>query len=392
MTEPDNTVPQACLQGLRVLDLTQMMAGPLGTMLLGDLGADVVKIEAPDGEISRTMGDTFVGGESDFFLSLNRNKRSVVLDLKTRAGVDALKALVVRADVLIENFRPGTAERLGIGYDTLQQINPRLVYCAVSGFRSDGPDRDRAATDPVVQAMSGLMSLTGTPESGPLKTGFPQGDFAAPLFATIGILSALLRVRGGGSGQRIDVSMFDCALFSMIPREGYYFARKEAPPLRGNAHAQIVPANTYRTADGRHLMLFAHTDKFWRLLLEVLGDAELASAAFATNAQRVQRRDEVDARIAALVVTRSMAAWDEQLTAAGAMFAPVRTMEEVLEDPTVRATMVNHIEHPRAGHISTFGNPIRLSAAPAAAHRPPPLLGQHTDEVLRDWLRSEAVR
>jgi crotonobetainyl-CoA:carnitine CoA-transferase CaiB-like acyl-CoA transferase len=385
MNDSDMTVTGACLRGVRVLDLTQMMAGPLGTMLLGDLGADVVKIEAPGGEISRTMGDTFVGGESDFFLSLNRNKRSVVLDLKSPAGVETLKALVGRADVLIENFRPGTAERLGLGYDVLKKVNPRLVYCAVSGFRADGPDRDRPATDPVVQAMSGLMSLTGSPESGPLKTGFPQGDFAAPLFATIGILSALLRARTDGVGQRIDVSMFDCALFSMIPREGYYFARKEAPPLRGNGHAQIVPANTYRTADGRHLMLFAHMEKFWRLLVEALGDAELASGAFATNAQRVERRAEVDARIAAIIATRSSTAWNERLTAAGAMFAPVRTMEEVLEDPMVRATMVSEIDHPRAGRISTFSNPIRLSGAPALAPRPPPLLGQHTEEVLRDW-------
>jgi crotonobetainyl-CoA:carnitine CoA-transferase CaiB-like acyl-CoA transferase len=375
----------ATLHGVRVLDLTQMMAGPLGTMLLGDLGADVVKIEAPDGEISRQMGDTFVGGESDFFLSLNRNKRSVVLDLKSAEGVDALRALVARADVLIENFRPGTAERLGVGYDTLRQVNPRLVYCAVTGFRPDGPDRDRAATDPIVQAMSGLMSLTGTPESGPLKTGFPQGDFAAPLFATIGILSALLRARADGVGQRIDVSMFDCALFSMIPREGYYFAREEAPPLRGNAHAQIVPGNTYRTADDRYLMLFAHTEKFWRLLLEALGDDELGCADFATNAQRVQRRAEVDARIGAIIARRTIADWDARLTTIGAMFAPVRTMGDVLEDPMVRATMVDEIEHPRAGRIRTFGNPIRLSGAPAVAHRPPPLLGQHTEEVLRDW-------
>ncbi|MFM0223709.1 CaiB/BaiF CoA transferase family protein [Paraburkholderia dipogonis] len=215
------------LDGIRVLDLTQMVAGPLCTLLLGDLGADVIKVEPPDGDASRQIGVNRECGESDYFLSLNRNKRSVVLDLKSAQGIETLKALASHSDIVVENFRPGTMEKLGIGYDVLSELNPGLIYCGMSGFGNDGPYRDRPALDPVIQAMSGVMQLTGTPESGPLKAGVLISDFVPPLFGTIGVMAALYARSSSGQGQRVDVSMLDATVFSMIPREGFYFFRPD---------------------------------------------------------------------------------------------------------------------------------------------------------------------
>ncbi len=255
------------LHGIRVADFSQMMAGPLCSMLLGDLGADVVKVEPPEGDAMRVMGETFIGGETSFFLSLNRNKLSLVLDLKTAGGRAVVRRLAERADVVLENFRPGTAERLGIDYDSLRKLNPGLVYCSISGFGREGPESKRPALDPVIQAISGLMQLTGTAQSGPLRTGFPLVDFVTPLLATIGILSALHARRETGRGQRVDLSMLDAAIFSMIPRDGHYFGTDQVPPRLGNEHYEIVPLNVYETGDGRHVLVIAHSEKFWLALV-----------------------------------------------------------------------------------------------------------------------------
>ena len=371
------------LEGIRVLDFTQMMAGPLCAMLLGDLGADVIKIEPPEGDAIRRTGETFLGGETESFLSFNRNKRSVVIDLKAEAGQEAGRGLAAGADVVLENFRPGSAERLGVGYETLRALNPRLVYCSISGFGREGADRARPALDPVIQAMSGIMQLTGSDETGPLRTGFPFSDLVTPLFATIGVLAALRVRERTGRGQRVDLSMLDATIFGMMPREAYFFATGRTPSRLGNEHYQIAPWNTYETADGRYMIVVAHTEKFWHALLTALDAPELgADPRFLSNADRVRNRTALNARLAAAFRTASLDEWTPRLTAAGVLFAPVRSLPEVFSDPRVRREMLVELDHPTAGRITVLANPLRFSETPATVRRCPPRLGEHTAEVL----------
>jgi crotonobetainyl-CoA:carnitine CoA-transferase CaiB-like acyl-CoA transferase len=384
-TYPRNNNMTGILKGIRVLDLTQMVAGPLCTMLLGDLGADVIKVEPAGGDASRGIGVNRACGESDYFLSLNRNKRSIVLDLKSAEGVATLKALAEHADLVVENFRPGTMEKLGLGYDMLSETNPGLIYCGMSCFGTSGPYRDRPALDPVVQAMSGVMQLTGTAASEPLKTGILIADLVPPLFGTIGILAALYARTSTGKGQRVDVAMLDATIFSMVPREGFYFSTGKTPERNGNAHYQISPWNTYLTSDQRHIMVVAHTEKYWRALLAAIDRKSLASdARFSTNSGRMQHREQLDEQINAAFAGDTLEGWTRRLTDGDVLFAPVRNFEEVFSDPVVRDTIVQTISHPLAGEISVLRNPIKLSEHPADIRLPPPLLGQHTDDVLAE--------
>lgn len=376
----------AALQGIRVLDFSQMLAGPLAAMLLGDYGADVIKIEPPEGDALRRTGETRLGGETEYYLSANRNKRSLVVDLKTPTGLATVRSLVLQADVLVENFRPGTADRLGIGYEAMRELNPRLVYCSLSGFGTDSVHRDRAALDPVIQAMSGIMQLTGTAESGPLRTGFPVSDYVTPLLATSGILAALMARHATGRGQRVDLTMLNATIFSMLPREGFYFATGKTPERDGNAHYQIAPYDTFQAADGRQAFLIGHNEKYWQALVQGLGERELAAdARFATASLRHQHCAELYELMGRIFATRSMAEWTERLTEAGALFSVVRTWDEVFQDPEVRRDMVRELPHPTAGRISLLANPVRLSESPVAIRRAPPLLGEHTQEVLREF-------
>lgn len=379
------------LEGIRVLDLTQMVAGPLCTLLLGDLGAEVIKVEPPDGDASRQIGVNRACGESDYFLSLNRNKRSIVLDLKTPAGIETLKAIAAGADIVVENFRPGTMEKLGIGFEVLAELNPRLICCSMTGFGPSGPYRDRPALDPVIQAMSGVMQLTGTQQSGPLKTGVLISDFVPPLFATIGVMAALYERQSSGKGQRVDVSMLDATVFSMLPREGFYFSTGETPGRHGNAHYQISPWNTYETQDERHIMVVAHTEKFWRALMAALGCPQLADdPRFAGNAQRLQNRDALELEIAQAFRSGTLAHWTGVLTQAGVLFSPVRDFDEVFSDPVVREGIVQTVDHPTAGAVPVLRSPIKMSRNGLDIRRPPPLLGQHTDEVLQELAAAAA--
>jgi formyl-CoA transferase len=374
------------LDGIRVLDLSQLMAGPLASLLLGDMGADVIKVEPPDGDAMRSTAETFIKGENSFFLSLNRNKRSVVLDLKREAGRQAFMRLAESADVVLENFRPGAVARLGVDYESVRRVNPRIVYCSVSGFGQQGRNRDRPAVDPVIQAESGLMSLTGTPESGPLRTGMPIADFVAPVFAALAIVSALFARQVTGTGQKIELSMLNAAIFSMMPREGYFFIGGQNPRLMGNEHYQIVPTNVYPTQDGRLIKIVAHVEKFWQLLVKALGDEPLAEdPRFLTNADRLKHREEMDRRLREIFSKRTLSEWTARLSEHGAFFAPVRQMSEVLTDPEVLADeMVVELEHPRAGRIKLLGNPMKFLGTPVEFRLPPPLLGQHTREVLKE--------
>ncbi|WP_296560680.1 CoA transferase [Pigmentiphaga sp.] len=373
------------LHGLRVIDFTQNVAGPVATMLLGDFGADVIKIEPPEGDVMRKTGETRVGGEAAYFLSVNRNKRSVVLDLDTPNGRQTAQQLAATADVVFENFRPGVAERLGIGYDTLRDMNPGLIYCSTSAFGRTGPDTARPGMDPVVQAMAGVMQLTGDKDSGPLKSGVAFADVMTPLLSLFGVMVSLHARQATGTGQRVDVAMLDASIFGMMPREAFYFCTGGTPPRMGNAHYEIVPYNTYRTSDGRHIMVIAHNDKFWRILAEATGArALLQDPRLADKAGRHGHRHIVDAGLAQAFLAHSLEHWQRVLTQAGAMFAPVRTFDEVFNDPGVRERLLVHVEHPKAGQLTLVGNPIQLSGNPPQVRYPPPLLGQHTEEVLRE--------
>jgi len=369
------------LEGVKVIDFTHMIAGPLSTLLLADLGADVLKIEPAEGETARHLGDRIAGDDTDYFLALNRNKRSIVLDLKSESDLAILRALIDGADVVVENFRAGTMERLGIGYEDLKKSNPGLIYASVSGFGPMGPAAQRPALDPMIQALSGIMQLTGTPESGPLKTGFPLGDFVSPLFATIGIVAALYERASTGIGKRVDIAMLDAMVFSMIPREGAFFSLGKEPVRRGNGHSQMVPANSYTTADGRQIYVFIHTEKFWRVLVDVLGDPVLAEPRFATNALRRELREEVDARVQAAFGARPLSYWEPRLEQYGASAAPVRTFPEVFADPLVDA-IVTPMTHGSGDTIRLLKSPIRFDGSHLEIRTVPPVLDGNREEVL----------
>lgn len=371
------------LKGLKVLDFTQMMTGPFATMMLGDSGADVIKVEQPDGDPFRRSGETTLNGDGAFFLGVNRNKRGIVLDLKSEEGRAAALALAVEADVLVENFRPGLTDKAGLGYDALRKLNPRLVYCSISGFGRNGPDKNRPALDMVIQAVSGVMQVTGTEESGPLKTGFPFSDLVTALLANIGILTALQARERTGEGQRVDLSMLDASIFSQVPRDVYFDLTGKTPSRMGNQHWDIVPNNTYATADGRDIMIITINDKFWHVLCDAMGAGELKTdPRFATKAARLENRAAVDARLAEIFATRKLVEWEHVLSAAGAIYGSVRTWPEVFSDPHVVDTLLKTVQHPKGGEFKVINNPLQFSETPTQIRSAPPLLGQHNEEVL----------
>lgn len=372
------------LDGIRVLDLTRVLAGPVATMILGDMGADVIKIEDPrGGDLYRTTGYLRRGGESVNFLTANRNKRSVALDLSTAAGREILLQLVDRSDVLVENFKPGTTARLGIPPELLRTRNPRLITCSITGFGSDGPYRDLAAVDPVIQALSGVMALTGDEGSDPVRLGSAVGDLYGAHAAVEGILLALLARTRSQSGQHVEVALLDAAVFGLMPREGEYFATGEVPPPMGSAHPQFVPFQAFATAEG-WLYVAAFHDELFAKLCTALGMPGLAAdERFATSAARVVNRAPLVDLLATVLRTRPATAWLAVLGAAGVPCAPVNQIDEVFTDPHVvhRGSVVT-VEHPTAGTVRTLRNPVRLSSTPASVRLPPPLLGEHTREVL----------
>ncbi len=371
------------LKGLKVLDFTQMMTGPMATMMLADSGADVIKVEQPSGDPFRKSGETTLNGTGAFFLGVNRNKRGIVLDLKTPEGLAAARALAADADVFIENFRPGFTEKLGLGYEALKAINPRLIYCSLTGFGQTGPDRNRPALDMVIQAMSGLMQITGSQESGPLRTGFPFSDLVTALLATIGVLTAVEARHKTGLGQRIDLSMMDASIFSLVPRDVYFDATQHTPDRLGNEHWDIVPNNTYPTKDGREVMIITINDKFWQILCDAIGAPEMKTdPATATKAARLQNRALVNDRLAAIFAGKTLAEWDPILLAAGAIYGPVRTWPEVFNDPKVVEDLIRTIDSPSAGAFKVINNPLNFSATPTEIHSAPPALGEHNDTIL----------
>ena len=377
------------LDGITVLDLTRVLSGPYCTMLLADMGARVIKIERPGtGDDTRAWGPPFVEGESSYFLSINRNKESVALDFKEPRGRALLDSLIARADVLVENFHPGTLEALGLGYAALAERDPRLVYCSITGFGATGPLRHRPGYDAVVQAEGGLMSLTGPGDGDPYRLGVAIADIAAGMFAAQGIALALFVRERTGKGQFVDIGMLDSVASLLTYQAGIYFTTGRTPLRMGNRHPSIAPYDTLPAEDGT-LVLAVGNDGQWRTCCQAIGLASLAGdARFATNAARVEHYDELRPILARAIRTRSRQEWIDRLVPAGVPCAAVRGLDEVLTDPQLVAReMIQALPHPAAGPIKVLGTPIKLSRTPGAVSTPPPRLGEHTAAVLSDLLK-----
>jgi crotonobetainyl-CoA:carnitine CoA-transferase CaiB-like acyl-CoA transferase len=375
------------LAGVAVVDLTRALAGPYCTLMLGDMGADVVKIELPGtGDETRQWGPPFLDGESSYFLSVNRNKRSVTLDLKSDEGRRVLAGLVRKADVLVENFRPGTMARLGMDYDRARALNPSLVYCAISGFGQDGPRAAEPAYDAIVQGMGGIQSVTGEADGPPTRVGVPIGDIAAGMFAAYAVAAALFwRERDPERrGQLIDASMLGGQVALLTYQAGRYFATGQPPGRIGNRHGSIAPYEMFRTADG-FVNLAVANERLWQRFCEALGlDDLLREPRFATNADRVGNRaalaERIQARLADLTTEQTLSLLGKAEVPAG----PVFDLAQVFSDPqSQHLRLAEPTPHPTVPDLRTTGFPYRLSQTPAAVRRPPPLLGEHTDEVLR---------
>ena len=372
------------LEGIRVVDLTRFMAGPFGTAMLGDYGADILKIEPPgEGDGARAWGPPFVEGESIYFLSVNRNKRSLTLNLRHPEGVALFLRMVDQADVVIENFTPGTMSRLGIGDDVLRARNPRLIYCAISGFGQTGPYRDRPAFDLILQGMGGVMATTGEEGGAPVRVGVPIADIAGGMYAAYAIALALLARDRTGVGQSLDVSLLDAQLSWLSYYIGMYLASGEIPLRRGSAHATVVPYQAFACADGRYITLGTGNDRLFRRFAEVAGVDLADDPRFRSNPDRIRHRADLLPLLDAVFQTRPAAVWLEALRAAGVPCGPISTVDEIVVDPQVRAReMLVEIDHPSAGRITVPGLPVKCSATPGSIRRPPPRLGEHTVEVL----------
>ena len=396
-TERPGPVDDLPLSHLRVLDLSQVMAGPFCCMLLGDMGADVIKVEPPAGDQTRrAMGFRMKGADSPGFLALNRNKRGITLDLKTAAGREVFYRLVETADVVVENNRPGVAAKLGIDYATVSRINPRLVYASISGFGQTGPWSQRPGFDLIAQAMSGVMSATGTPDGEPVKSGVPVGDLGAALFALYGILSALIGRDRTGSGQYVDASLFEAALALSIWETTELWATGRSPRPLGTANRMSAPYQAFRAADG-HFVVGAANEKLWRAFCAVIDRPDLQDdPRFADNQQRLRHRAELAAALEPVFAARGTADWVDAFLAAGVPAGPINDYAEVAaSDHAAARGMVMEIDHPIEGPVKTLGFPVKLSHTPQRVRRPPPLLSEHTEEVLAELglgTRHEALR
>jgi crotonobetainyl-CoA:carnitine CoA-transferase CaiB-like acyl-CoA transferase len=381
--------PTMPLAGIRILDLTVMTAGPVGTMVLADLGADVIKVEEiGQGDLSRNLGTVFVAGEAAQFLSQNRNKRSLRLDLKHPQGRAAFLRLAAGCDVVAENFRPGTLDRLGVGYADVRKVRPDIIFVSVSAFGQDGPYAHLPANDPIVQALSGLMAMTGEAGGPPARIGNPYPDFGGAMLLAFGIVTALLHRMRTGQGQRVSTSLLDGAVFSSIPRDGETLITGAAPPRLGSAHPTFVPYQNFRAQDGLWFFLSCFTEKFWHSLCDALDEPGWrADPRFACNRDRCANRNVLIPLLEARFAAAPRAVWLDRLARYQVPAAPIQDLHQALrEDPQLRynGTLVVQ-EHPTAGRIETLAAPIRMQATPACYRRPPPRFGEHSEQVLREF-------
>lgn len=384
------------LDGVVVLDLTRVMSGPYCSMMLGDMGARVIKIEHPArGDDTRHWGPPFQDGESAYFLSVNRNKESVALDFSASDGRTLLDGLLARADVVMENFRPGVMARLGLDYASVSAVHPRLVYCSISGFGQSGPRAQEPGYDAIAQAEGGLMSVTGLPDGPPIRPGLPIADITSGMFAASGILAALFNRGFTGRGQAVDVALLDSVAALLTYQAASYFATGVAPQRLGNRHAMIAPYDIFDAADGEFMLAVGNDAQFQRCCEAIGLDALACDARFATNRDRVSRYEELRSVLAAQFRTAPRAAWIERLGAAGVPAGAVRDVQELFADPYVRDRgVVTSIDHASAGPLQMVRSPIALSSTPTHVRMAPPLLGQHTAAVLKEMLGldDEAIR
>jgi len=376
------------LDGVRIVDLTQVMGGPFCTMQLADLGADVIKVEPPAGDLSRSMGGAELempGDDNAPFFALNRNKRSIVLDLTRERDKAIFAALVRTADVLVESFRPGVTKRLGVDYDTMAGINPRLIYASISGFGQTGPYANRPGFDLIAQGMSGIMSVTGEPGGAPVKCGVPIADLSVGLIAANGVLAALIAREKTGRGQYIDTSLFESALAMCVWETTEYWASGDTPRALGSAHRLSAPYQALRTSDG-YITLAALTSQQWLSLCATIERQELAEdSRFATNAARLANRGALVRELESALAGPTTAEWVDRLLAVGVPAGPIHDFAQVFADEHTHARhMVEEIEHPVAGRVRTLGFPLKMSDTPLRVRRAPPLLGEHSAEILRE--------
>jgi crotonobetainyl-CoA:carnitine CoA-transferase CaiB-like acyl-CoA transferase len=383
--------PKHALAGLRILDLSHALAGPYCTLLMADCGAEVYKLESPHGgELSRGWGPPFAGGEASFFLGLNRGKRGISIDLKRPQGIDLCLRLIDQMDALVENFRPGTMDRIGLGYDAVRTRNPRLVYCSISGYGQNGPSRDEAAMDLVVECSSGFMSITGTEEGEQVRSGYAVADINAGLFAVIGILMALQYRNRTGEGQYVDVSMFDSMISAMSSNYMSHLGSGKTPQPMGTAFPTVVPYRVFLASD-RVFSLAVGSEKLWEEFCEAIGHAELRGHPdYSSNALRIQNRRALEARLQEVFETRTAAEWIEVLHAAGIPSSLVLNFAEVVaHQQSAFREMFPWMEHPTAGKHRVTGSAIKMSETPGRLSTPAPLLGQDTQAALKELLGME---
>ncbi|MDE2686204.1 MAG: CoA transferase [Chloroflexota bacterium] len=375
------------LQGIKVIDFSQILAGPFCTMLLSDMGADVIKIEKPNGgDDTRRYGPPFIEGESAAFLTLNRNKRSIVLDLKSEQGIAVVRRMLEDADVMIHNFRPGVVDRMGLGYDDVSALNSAIVYCTVSGFGTTGPYSSRAGFDLVAQGMSGLMSINGFPGAPPAKVGVPMADLNTGMFCAYGILTAYINRLSTGKGQHVDASLIESGIAYTLYESATYFATGEVAGPLGSAHRMIAPYQAFATQDG-YINIGAANQNNWERMCRAIGREDLLDDdRFASNPERMVSIEALTPIMEETFRTKTTSHWVEILETAGVPCGPIYNIEQVYSDPHVQSREMSvALEHPKAGGIRNIGVPVKLSDTPGSVRTPAPLLGQHSDEVLSQY-------
>ena len=376
------------LEGLRVVDLTRVLSGPYCTMQLGDMGAEVIKVEAPGkGDDTRAFAPPYQGDQAAYFLSINRNKKSITLDMKSKAGKEVLWRLIEACDILVENFRPGAMARLGFGYEAVRKRKPAMVYASISGFGQTGPQKDRPGYDVIVQGEAGVMDITGPADGAPYKVGTAIGDLVSGLYSVQGILAALYAARVTGQGQHIDISMYEVVASLLTFNASIYFATGESPRRRGNEHPTIVPYETMQAADG-WINLAVANDDLWQRFCKAAEATDLAAdTRYAKAADRVRKRAELVPLVRALVKERTRDDWMARLEAAGVPAGAIRTVGEVCESDLLEARgMIAEMEHSSAGIVKAVKNAVQMSGTPLDAYAAPPQLGEHTREVLTGLL------